>query len=178
MKPTLKLLVFAFALLLTISCNQGKDPEAAKMEAEKMALESKIIENNKIMFKAWNEGNPSLLDDVTVENFTRYQNGELTGSDRASYAELMKTFQSALPDMNFTYDIVAKGNKTYTKWSAKGTAKGMFGDINPTNEISETHGFTILTFNEEGLATTEEAYMDPLTYLKPWGYTMVPPASE
>ncbi len=178
MKPTFKLVAFAFVLFATISCNQGKDPEAAKMEAEKMALENKMIENNKTMFKAWNEGNPGLLDDITVENFTRYQNGELTGNDRASYAELMKTFQTALPDINFTYDIVVEGNKTYTKWSAKGTATGMFGDINPTNEISETHGFTILTFNEDGLATVEEAYMDPMTYLKPWGYTMVPPASE
>ncbi len=85
-------------------------------------------------------------------------------------------FRTALPDIHFTYEIVAlTDNKTLTKWTAKGTNTGNFGDQPATGKPSVTHGFTILTFNEEGKAISEEAYFDTMSYLGAWGYTLSAP---
>jgi hypothetical protein len=54
----------------------------------------------------------------------------------------------------------------------------MFGDQPATGKSSVTHGFTITTYNDEGKAILEEAYMDQLSYLLPWGYTLTPPKAE
>jgi hypothetical protein len=50
----------------------------------------------------------------------------------------------------------------------KGTNTGMFGDNQPTGKTMETHGLTILSFNDKGKVTQEEAYYDQLSFLEPW----------
>ncbi len=179
MKTLLKLSFISAALLLFLSCNEQKQAEPSESEVAQMELESKILESNKAIFQAWNEKNMDLIEKNMAENFVRYQNGEKTGDSRQSYMDLMKQFLTAMPDMNFTYDkINVIGNKTYTQWTATGTQTGMFGELPPSNVKTTTYGFTVGTYDEDGKNIKEETYMDPMSFMGPWGYTLSPPQAE
>lgn len=139
----------------------------------------KIIATNEALFAAWNSGDTAIFEANLTADFSRKQNGEESTNNREEYIGLMKMFRTAIPDINFTYELVAvSGNKTLSKWTATGTNSGMFGDQPATGKSSVTHGFTINTYNDEGKAILEEAYMDQLSYLLAWGYTLTPPIAE
>ena len=143
--------------------------------ANAQALEEKIIATNRALYAAWNSGDAAIMEANMTAGFSRKQNGEESTNNREEYIGLMKMFKTAIPDITFTYELVAVSeNKTLTKWTAKGTNSGMFGDQPATGKSSVTHGFTIMTYNDEGKAILEEAYMDQLSYLQAWGYTLTP----
>ena len=179
MKTRLNLWVVLFTLLMFFSCAEKKESEPSEKDESKAQMESRILDSNKALFQAWNDQDMNLIDQHMAEDFVRYQNGEKTGEGRQAYKDLMNQFLTAMPDMNFSYDsIEVIGNKTYTQWTATGTQTGKFGDLPPSNIKTTVHGFTVGTYNDEGLNTKEETYMDPLSFLEPWGYTLSPPEEE
>nr|WKN34279.1 ester cyclase [Tunicatimonas sp. TK19036] len=140
--------------------------------------EQKILESSKLIWKAWNERDPELLRQYTVENIVRLADGIVTTHNQAGYIATMNLFWTAMPDLSFTYDLIPLGNIVYTKWSAKGTNTGMFGKTPPTHKSGCANGFAILTFNNAGKLTKEEAYMESANYLETWGHSVIPLASE
>lgn len=177
-RSKLSVLVWAFALIL-ISCNEQKNEASTEAETNKKALEEKMIATNNEVFKAWNTDDYAIIKANLTPDFTRKENGEPAQKNRDEYIDLIKTFKTAVPDMNFTHDeSVVSGNMTLTKWTAKGTNTGMFGDQPATGKLSITHGFTILYFNDEGKVMAEEAYFNPLSYLEAWGYEVSPPSTD
>lgn len=178
MKTLSKISVLSIVLLLCFSCNE-KQNNTNTADADQKAFEEKIAATNQKLFAAWSSGDVSTFEDNLTSDFTRTQNGEQGPKNRKEYIELMQMFRTAIPDMKFTYELVAiEGNKTFSKWTGRGTNTGMFGDQPASGKSSITHGFTILTYNEDGKAIMEEAYMDQLSYLQAWGYTLVPPTIE
>ena len=180
MKAQIRVLFLAlFGLGLLLSCNQPTNDAESEAAAQQEALEDKMIATNEALFTAWNTGDASIMEANLTEDFSRKENGDQAQNNRKEYIELMQSFRTAIPDMNFTHELVAvEGNKTLTKWTTKGTNTGMFGEQPPTGKSSVTHGFTIISYNDEGKATSEEAYFNPLSYLEAWGYTLTPPTAE
>lgn len=179
MQTLSKMTFLVFTIALIASCNQQKNDVNTEAETKQKAMEEKMVATNDALFAAWNSGDAAIMEANMAPDFIRKQNGEQSSKNREEYIGLMKLFRTAIPDMTFTHEIVAvTGNKTLTKWTAKGTNTGMFGDQPATGKASTTHGFTILTYNDEGKATSEEAYMDQLSYLQAWGYTVTPPTIE
>ncbi|MBD0849953.1 ester cyclase [Maribacter arenosus] len=179
MKTLSKITFSVLAIVLFVSCNQQKKEVENQAETKQKAFEEKISATNDALFAAWNTGDAAIMEANLTPDFIRKQNGEESSKNREEYIGLMKTFRTAIPDMKFTYELMdVKGNKTFSKWTAKGTNTGMFGDQPATGKPSVTHGFTILTYNDEGKAISEEAYMDQLSYLQAWGYTLTPPTIE
>ena len=161
---------------ITSNQNQTSKPEG---DATGTSKEQQILENTKTHYKAWNKTDADLMKTVTIEKITRYANGKLASGDQEGLAATMNFFKTALPDFTLTPgDIIINGNKSYTKWIVKGTNTGMFGDNQPTGKTMETHGLTILSFNDKGKVTQEEAYYDQLSFLEPWGYTVTPPQTK
>lgn len=178
MKTLSKISVLSMLLLLFVSCNE-KQTNSTSADADQKAFEEKITATNQKLFAGWNSGDLDLFEANLAEDCTRTQNGEQGPKNREEYIQLMQMFRTAIPDLKFTYELVAiEGNKTFSKWTGRGTNTGMFGDQPVTGKSSVTHGFTILTYNDEGKAIMEEAYMDQLTYLQAWGYSLVPPTIE
>ena len=166
-------------LLVLISCNNQKQESKPEGDSTKTSKEQKILENTKIHYEAWNKLDTTLMKTVTIEKITRYANGKLASSDQTGLAATMNYFKTAMPDFTLTTgDLIINDNKSYTKWIVKGTNTGMFGKNPPTGKSGETNGFTILTFNDEGKVTKEEAYFDQLSYLEAWGYTVTPPKTK
>lgn len=179
MKTLSKITFLVLTIALLASCNQQKKDVETEAESKQKAMEEKIVATNDALFAAWNSGDSAMMEANMTPDFIRKQNGEQSAKNREEYIGLMKTFRTAIPDMNFEYELMeVSGNKTFSKWTAKGTNTGMFGDQPATGKSSVTHGFTILTYNDEGTAISEEAYMDPLSYLQAWGYTLTPPTIE
>lgn len=179
MKTLSKLTLLIVTVVLVVSCNDQKNDVMSEADIKQQALTEKIASTNEALFAAWNSGDAAIMEANMTADFTRKQNGEQGAKSRDEYIELMSLFRTAIPDFNFTYEMIAaEGNKTITKWTAKGTNTGMFGDQPPTGKSSTTHGITIMTYNDEGMAITEEAYYDQLSYLQAWGYTLSPPTVE
>lgn len=166
-------------LLVLISCNTQQQESKPAGTATMTGREQKILENTKIEHEAWNKLDTNLFKTVTIEKITRYANGKLASSNQTEYAAIMTFFKTAIPDFSLTgEDIIVNGDKSYAKWIVRGTNTGMFGNNPPTGKPFETIGFTVLTFNEEGMITKEEAYFDQLSYLEAWGYTVTPPVAK
>jgi len=179
MKTLSKITFLVCTIALLASCNQRKNDVNSETETKQKAMKEKIMAANEALFAAWNSGDATAMEANLAADFSRKQNGLPSANNREEYIDLMKFFRTAIPDMTFTYEVVAvNGNKTLTKWTTKGTNSGMFGDQPATGKSSETHGFTILTYNDEGKAISEEAYFDQLSYLEAWGYTLTPPTVE
>lgn len=179
MKTLTKMTLLVFTIAVLTSCNQQKNDVNSEAETKQKAMEEKIMAANDALFTAWNTGDAAVMEANLEADFSRKQNGEPSANSRNEYIDLMKFFRTAIPDMAFTHELVAiNGNKTLTKWTTTGTNTGMFGDQPPTGKSSVTHGFTILTYNDEGKGISEEAYFDQLSYLLEWGYTLTPPTLE
>jgi len=179
MKTLSKITFLVFTMALLASCNQQKSDAKTEAETKQKAMEEKMVATNDAIFSAWNSGDAAIMEANMTNDFTRTANGEPSAKNREEYINLMKMFRTAIPDINFNYELMSvNGNKTFTKWTGKGTNTGMFGDQPATGKSSITHGFTILTYNDEGIAISEDAYMDQLSYLQAWGYTLTPPTVE
>ncbi len=179
MKTLSKITFLVFTIAFLLSCNEQKTDVNTEADTKQKAMEEKIVATTDAIFRAWSSGDADMMEANLTPDFTRKQNGDEGPKNREEYIELMKMYRTAIPDLTFTHELVAvTENKTLSKWTGKGSNTGMFGDQPATGKPSVTHGFTILTYNDEGKAILEEAYMDQLSYLQDWGYTLTPPTME
>ncbi len=81
----------------------------------------------------------------------------------AGYREYFENLFAAFPDFKFeVVDVVAGGNKAAVRWRATGTFTGeaRFQGLAANGAPIETEGCDVITFNEEGLATENRAYVN------------------
>lgn len=173
-------MAFLFVALFFISCNDKNGPEKADTTATENSMEAKIRETNENRFTAWNTGDRELMVANLSEDFKRYSNGQLDVDGKSNYPRIMDFYLIAFPDLNLTYEILAiDGNKSFTQWIASGTNKGSFNGQPATNNQIITNGFTVVTYDEDGKALIEEAYLDNFRIFSDLGYSIKPPqASE
>jgi predicted ester cyclase len=170
---------FLFVALFFISCNSKNGPENADTAASQNSMEEKIRETNANRFKAWNTGDSELMVANLNEDFKRYSNGQLDVDGKSGYPRIMDFYLIAFPDLNLTYEILAiDGNKSFTQWTASGTNKGFFNGQPATNNQIITNGFTVVTYDDEGKALLEEAYLDNFRIFSDLGYSIKPPQSD
>jgi len=156
---------------LFISCDQ----KVEKTEATNN-LEDIIRETNETRYQAWNTGNSDLMVAQLSDDFERYANGDLEFDDKAGYPKLMNMYLTGFPDLNFEHEVVmVKGNKSFTKWTATGTNDGVYNGAPATGNQIMVHGFSVITYNDEGKIIKEEAYMDNLKAYTSIGYSLAPP---
>lgn len=98
-----------------------------------------VAERNKDLVRRavkeiWNDGNYDGLEEFITRDFTIYfgdQGAQIRGIEgvKQFYTELRHAF----PDIHFTIDSqIAEADKVVTKWTARGTHKGVFRGIPPT----------------------------------------------
>lgn len=162
----------AIALLLA-ACG-GSAPDGAPT-----ARDQQLLSTTADLLGAWDQNNQELMRASLTSDFVRVGNGVVEARGPDEYLGMMTLFHTAMPDFDITAeDTFVRDNKTYFKWTASGTNTGMFGANAPTGKSSVTHGFTILTFNDEGKVTREEVFVDHLGYQLAWGYTITPPPAQ
>jgi hypothetical protein len=174
-----KLTIVSLILSLAfIACKDEKAEPKVQAASTLTPQEQKMVENTKLLFKAWNEKDTNSLSGFMVDNYVHKTNGKVTSTDRAGFVALMRSFFTASPDVNFTNDIDVKGNKVYAKWVGKGTLTGMLGTQQLSGKTFEVDGLSVYRFNDEGKLTEEDGYFDQLSYLEPAGYTLTAPKGK
>jgi predicted ester cyclase len=79
------------------------------------------------------------------------------------YRAYFENLFAAFPDFRFeVVDVVAGGNKAAVRWRATGTFTGeeRFQGLDANGARIETEGCDVITFNEDGLATENRAYVN------------------
>ncbi len=166
-------------LFLLNSCKGKQEGQSSKTAVAEHVLEQSMMAASENYMKAWDENDIALMRTITINDFVRKANGEITSSDQNEIRGVMQYWHTAIPDLNITMDqLVVKDGKSYTSWTCTGTNTGNFGETPPTGKKIKTTGFTVLTFNEDGKIIKEDAYYDLLGMVEGWGYTLTPPIME
>lgn len=88
----------------------------------------------------------------------------------------MQVFHKAFPDFNVKItNTEINGNNANINWTVTGTNTGEFQGNAPTGKTIKMHGISVLTFNEDGKATKEDAFYANLVVYEQLGYTVSPP---
>ena len=95
--------------------------------------------------EAWNKGNLAVEDEVVAEDFVHHGPTHREGlHGREEEKQSVAAIHSAFPDIYTTIeDQIAEGDKVVTRWTARGTHKGGFMGIAPTDKEVTVTGITI-----------------------------------
>ncbi len=143
MKKLCLILLLALILCLVIAC-QGKDVTAEVEEQNKeltMSSQSQHtnLNGHKELVQGWAEAvkhqDFDKMDELMDEDYVWHFPGrDVIGRDKvkASFIHLYKGF----PDIQLIpEDIISKGEKVVVRWNIKGTHRGEYLGIKPTNEL-------------------------------------------
>lgn len=117
-----------------------------------MSAQSNLATARRVIDKAWNGRDLSILDEVMSEDLVTHDPAEdrdLHGLDELR--ERMRTYQEAMPDMKVRIeDELASGNLVAMRWSVKGTNDGEFAGNPPTHREVKITGLSMERFDSEG----------------------------
>ena len=92
----------------------------------------------------YNAGQMDRLNELVGDRYLHDDplTGEVLGRD--ALRDLVQEQRRAFPDMTITVeDIGAAGDRVYTRWVARGTHKGEFMGVSPTNRRGEVRGMSV-----------------------------------
>lgn len=142
-------------------------------------IEKTIMANHNKMVEAWSSNDAEAFKALSVANVIRNSNGTSQASNQIEYADMMNQFHTGFPDFNVKMDsYFLKDGKSYINWTCTGTNTGPFMDNPPTGKKIEIHGFSVWTFDSDGLAVQEDSFFDNMDMLSQLGYTLTPPKAN
>ena len=108
------------------------------------------VEQNKAIVQrayeeVWNQGNLDAADEFVAPEIIRHDPGtpDVTGGLEA-HKQLVASIHAAFPDLHLTVeDMLAEGDKVAVRFTIRGTQKGEFAGIPPTNKQVEITGLEI-----------------------------------
>ena len=157
-------------MLLSIACGQREDTVLA--EREKLLSE----QLNSYIDSCWNSQNIELFREITVEDFSREQNGIGVAGNRDEMEAHMQVFFTAFPDLEVTLKTMdVKKDKAFLLWQASGTNTGVFGEVAPTGKKVKINGLSQIYFETDGKIIREVVYYNELDLLQQLGYALTPP---
>jgi steroid delta-isomerase-like uncharacterized protein len=126
-----------------------------------MPLQNKQPMDNKqiaqrFMDECWNKGNLNMLSDLVATN-CRYHDPVFpnltSGAD--NIRNHIETCRRGFPDLRFTIDnTIAEGDEVVNHWTVKGTHKGQFLSLAPTNKHATVSGTSIFRIKDSKIAET------------------------
>jgi steroid delta-isomerase-like uncharacterized protein len=141
-------------------------------------------EENKATFRRYveevgNEGNLDLADDVFDRYLAHQPDGSVLERGPEDVKRFMGEFRSAFPDFHSTIeDQIAEGDKVVTRWRMRGTHRGQFRGIAPTDSQIDVTGIGIFRFSEEGKVVESWDNFDQLGMMQQLGAIPAPEQSE
>jgi steroid delta-isomerase-like uncharacterized protein len=133
------------------------------MGTDSIAVVRRFIE------EVWNKGDFNVLGELVSDKYVAVEPiiGELRGHD--ALRQQVQTFRTAFPDLRMTIDDIGMaGDRVFTRWTARGTHKGAFMGIAPTNNRGEVHGISINKVANGKIVEHHESY-DTLTMFQLMG---------
>lgn len=91
-----------------------------------------------------------------------------------SFRNHIKTCRSAFPDLQFTInDVIAEKDEVVVHWTGKGTQRGQFLGLQPTNKTASVSGTSIMRIRS-GKVTETWADWNLMTLLENLGISVQP----
>ncbi len=102
------------------------------------------LQSNKALaaraIEIWSTGNIKEVDEVYASNCVSHHLDPQTSTGREEWKILIQKFRQAFPDIKEVIEFqVAEGDKVVTHLTFKGTQKGRFDEVGPTNKKVSTH---------------------------------------
>ena len=108
--------------------------------------------DNKSLVRRYLEGvfskhDLALIDETMSSDFVEYQNYDSSGEkpiNREEWKKVSQMFLSAFPDLHCDImDVIAEGDKVACRWISRGTHKGTYMGVAPTNKQVTIPGISI-----------------------------------
>ncbi len=132
-------------------------------------------EENKAVFRRYveevgNEGNLDLADEIFDRYYAYQPDGSVLERGPEDVKRFMGEFRRAFADFHTDIeDMVAEGDKVATRWRMRGTHRGEFRGIAPTDKEVEVTGIGIFRFSEEGKVVESWDNFDQLGMMRQLG---------
>jgi len=137
-------------------------------------------EENKATFRryieeVWNRTNLELVDEIFDRYLAHQPDGSVLERGPEDVKRFMGEFREGFPDFHSTIeDMVAEGDKVATRWRMRGTHRGEFRGIAPTNKEVEVTGIGIFRFSPEGKVIESWDNLDELGMQQQLGVVPTP----
>lgn len=161
------------------SAGSGKAAAASSAGASGKETPS-TMENNKevarrFIEECWNKGDKAAMRDVIADK-CRYHDPAFPGVQ--NLPEHIATCRSAFPDLRFTIeDMIGERNEVVIHWTVRGTQKGPFLGIQPTNRACTVSGTSISRI-EGGKLVEHWADWNVMTLMEQLGVAAAPKTEE
>jgi steroid delta-isomerase-like uncharacterized protein len=127
------------------------------------------------MEECWNKGDSGAMRDLIADQ-CRYHDPAFPGVENVQ--QHITSCRSAFPDLHFTIeDMIGERNEVVVHWTVRGTHKGPFLGIQPTNRQCTGSGTSISRI-EGGKVTEHWADWNVMTLMEQLGVTASPSAEE
>ncbi len=128
--------------------------------------------------EAMDAGDLAALDEYLASDAVAHIAGNPAPLGREEVRGLLEVFYSAFPDLRHTFeDQIAEGDKVVTRVTFRGTHRGEFQGIPPTNREVEFSAILIDRF-EDGKIVEHWANLDTLGMMQQLGVIPPPGQSE
>lgn len=138
-----------------------------------------MTEQNKAIIQrcteeVWFKGNLDVIDELVASNYLARNAAPGQPPGRQGLKQAVAMFRDAFPDLQGTIeDIVAEGDRVVTRWTARGTHRGEFMSIAPTNKQMSMTGISI-TRLADGKIVEDWTQEDALGMLQQLGVVQPP----
>lgn len=176
MKKAIGLLVkiTSFVLLILLCCAftwQEQEKKAINEEEMKAFIE-KILD-------VYNKGNLALADEICDPAIVVHYSAspeDIVGIE--AFKNWITTTRTMYSDFSLTFDeIVVKGDKLITRWTATGTNTGPLGELPPTGKKIHITGLSLAHVKDKKIVEEWIVY-NVLEMFQQLGFTVVPPQVE
>jgi steroid delta-isomerase-like uncharacterized protein len=125
--------------------------------------------------ECWNNGDKAAMRDVIADK-CRYHDPVFPGVDNVE--QHIASCRSAFPDLRFTIeDMIGERNEVVVHWTVRGTHKGPFLGVQPTNRPCTVSG-TSISRMEGGKVVEHWADWNVMTLMEQLGVSAPPKAEE
>jgi steroid delta-isomerase-like uncharacterized protein len=156
------------------SAGAGNSREmSSTSESREIAQNKEIV--RRFMDECWNKGDQQAMRDLIADK-CRYHDPAFPGVE--NLPQHIMTCRSGFPDLNFTTeDMIAERNEVVVHWTVRGTQRGPFLGVQPTNRACTVSG-TSITRVEGGKIVEHWADWNVLTLMQQLGVAAAPRAEE
>ena len=133
--------------------------------------------------RIWTTGDFDAADEIYAPDYVNHQHHHPDDPRDLHGVEAMKTFaaefRQAFPDFLDSIDIqLAEGDMVATRFTSRGTHRGMFLGVEPTNKELTWTGITIDRISDEGKIVESWTNWDMMGMMEQLGVVSAPGQSE
>jgi steroid delta-isomerase-like uncharacterized protein len=124
--------------------------------------------------RIWTTGDFDAADDIYAPDYVNHQHHDPDDPRDLHGVEAMKTFttefREAFPDFHDSINIqIAEGDTVATRFTSRGTHRGTFMGVEPTNRALTSTGITIDRISDEGKIVESWANWDMMGMMQQLG---------